>query len=218
MTAPDKMDDARALADIANVQSLHDIDMSHTLAYLRTRLAAPASHDAQQAVRYVRWHPKHGYRWDDSHDSARDDEANTGWSSVPLYTHPHAQQQATPKGEGAVVEYVNSEGGRITPKEYAVLAAVGSVAHWRPLVYGDAAPVAAQGEGRWVCRGPFADPGSWTYAAQQGPVVDEVTDDMCRNAITAREHYIRENQNGFAIPAMRAALTAVLARATRGES
>lgn len=39
-------------------------------------------------VRYVRWHPKHGYRWDDTHETPFHDYARAGWSSIPLYTHP----------------------------------------------------------------------------------------------------------------------------------
>ena len=43
-----------------------------------------AQQEAQGAVRYVRWHPKHGFNW-----KALDDEpygANENWRSVALFT------------------------------------------------------------------------------------------------------------------------------------
>lgn len=47
-----------------------------------------AQQEAQGAVRYVRWHPKHGFNW-----KALDDEpygANENWRSVALFTTPPA--------------------------------------------------------------------------------------------------------------------------------
>lgn len=42
----------------------------------------------QEPVCYVRWHPKHGYRWDGFHG----DYSQTGWTSKPLYAAPPAAQ------------------------------------------------------------------------------------------------------------------------------
>lgn len=49
------------------------------------KVAAPVW---QEPVCYVRWHPKHGYRWDGFHG----DYSRTGWTSKPLYAAPPAAQ------------------------------------------------------------------------------------------------------------------------------
>lgn len=53
-----------------------------------TDLRAVLADQAEQAVKYVRWHAKHGYRWNDLHDEPFPDLTGTGWSSIPLYPHP----------------------------------------------------------------------------------------------------------------------------------
>lgn len=44
-----------------------------------------------EPVRYVRWHPEHGYRWEDTSSDFHGDYSRTGWTSKALYAAPPAQ-------------------------------------------------------------------------------------------------------------------------------
>lgn len=83
--------------DLADSGSSSEMQMSHAFARCALQLeAALARQEAdkvaapvwQEPVCYVRWHPKHGYRWDGFHG----DYSRTGWTSKPLYASPPAAQ------------------------------------------------------------------------------------------------------------------------------
>lgn len=59
-----------------------------------------------EPVRYVRWHPEHGYRWEDTSSDFHGDYSRTGWTSKALYAAPPAAQ-AVDLGQfrGAVEAY-----------------------------------------------------------------------------------------------------------------
>jgi len=73
------------------------------------REAASQLRRADEPVRYVRWHPKHGYRWDDTHETPFPDYARSGWSSVPLYTHPQLPAGAPEYDRELIAEMLTDE-------------------------------------------------------------------------------------------------------------
>ena len=79
---------SKALADLRAAGC--DADADH----IESALTAQAS----AVLRYVRWHPTHGYRWEDAHDEPY--EGVCGWASVPVYAHapPAVPVASVPEG------------------------------------------------------------------------------------------------------------------------
>lgn len=89
-------------------QLLSTDDDEHRDIMRRALTAALAARQpvGQEPVRYVRWHPEHGYRWDDTSSDFHGDYSRTGWTSKALYAAPPAAQ-AVDLGQfrGAVEAY-----------------------------------------------------------------------------------------------------------------
>jgi len=64
------------------------------------RLESALTKASAVPVRYVRWHPKHGYRWGDTYEEPFDGVPGLGWVSVPLYAHapPAVPVASVPEG------------------------------------------------------------------------------------------------------------------------
>jgi hypothetical protein len=52
------------------------------------RAAALSKPRQSEAVRFVRWHPKHGWDWNATYDERIGDLTGCGWQDIPLYTAP----------------------------------------------------------------------------------------------------------------------------------